>query len=153
MTIISTIAYTLLGYTTLMHNLNATQWSYVFLVLTRRNEQCKRYWQQTINNPHMGSIWGRQDPGGPHVGPINFAIWELLSARNLTSSTAVNQVEHRYNLAVTYYTPYFRQLYWVILIKFTVLWCTVYWYVFYQFCTSWIICWQMVQESFNCQAW
>ena len=21
-------------------------------------------------------IWGRQDPGGPHVGPVNFAIWE-----------------------------------------------------------------------------
>ena len=24
----------------------------------------------------MGSIWGRQDPGGHHVGPINFAIWD-----------------------------------------------------------------------------
>ena len=23
----------------------------------------------------MGPIWGRQDPGEPHVGPINFAIW------------------------------------------------------------------------------
>ena len=23
----------------------------------------------------MGSIWGRQDPGGPHVGPMNFAFW------------------------------------------------------------------------------
>ena len=21
-------------------------------------------------------IWGRQDPGGPHVGPMNFAIWD-----------------------------------------------------------------------------
>ena len=26
----------------------------------------------------MGSIWGRQDPGGPYVGSMNFAIWELL---------------------------------------------------------------------------
>ena len=26
----------------------------------------------------MGPIWGRQDPGGPHAGPINFAIWALL---------------------------------------------------------------------------
>ena len=25
--------------------------------------------------PTWGSIWGRQDPGGPHVGPMNFAIW------------------------------------------------------------------------------
>ena len=23
----------------------------------------------------MGPIWGRQDPGGPHVGPMNFALW------------------------------------------------------------------------------
>ena len=23
----------------------------------------------------MGPICGRQDPGGPHVGPMNFAIW------------------------------------------------------------------------------
>ena len=24
---------------------------------------------------NMGSIWGRQNPGGPQVGPMNFAIW------------------------------------------------------------------------------
>ena len=23
---------------------------------------------------HLGPIWGREDPGGPHVGPMNFAI-------------------------------------------------------------------------------
>ena len=23
----------------------------------------------------MGLIWGRQDPSGPHVDPINFPIW------------------------------------------------------------------------------
>ena len=23
----------------------------------------------------MGPIWGRDDTGGPHVGPMNFAIW------------------------------------------------------------------------------
>ena len=27
----------------------------------------------------MGPIWGRQDPGGPHVGPMNFALWEATS--------------------------------------------------------------------------
>ena len=26
----------------------------------------------------MGPIWGRQDPGGPRVGPMNFAIWDPL---------------------------------------------------------------------------
>ena len=28
-----------------------------------------------VHGANMGPIWGRQDPGGPHVGPINFAIW------------------------------------------------------------------------------
>ena len=23
---------------------------------------------------NMGSIWGRQDPGGPHVDPMDFAM-------------------------------------------------------------------------------
>ena len=27
---------------------------------------------------NMGPIWGRQDPGGPHVGPMNFAIWDYM---------------------------------------------------------------------------
>ena len=27
---------------------------------------------------NMGPIWGRQDPGGPHVGPINFAIQDAI---------------------------------------------------------------------------
>ena len=26
----------------------------------------------------MGPIWGRKGPGGPHVGPMNFAIWVWL---------------------------------------------------------------------------
>ena len=30
----------------------------------------------------MGPTWGppghRQDPGGPHVGPMNFAIWDVM---------------------------------------------------------------------------
>ena len=26
---------------------------------------------------NVGPIWGRQDPGGPQVGPMNFAIWDI----------------------------------------------------------------------------
>ena len=29
-----------------------------------------------VHGTSMGPIWGRQNPGGPHVGPINFAILE-----------------------------------------------------------------------------
>ena len=29
-----------------------------------------------INGANMGLIWGRQDLGGPRVGPMNLAIWD-----------------------------------------------------------------------------
>ena len=28
-----------------------------------------------VHGANMGPIWARQDPGGPHVGPMNFVIW------------------------------------------------------------------------------
>ena len=31
-----------------------------------------------VHGANMGSIWGRQDPGGPHVGPMSFAIWGVI---------------------------------------------------------------------------
>ena len=30
-----------------------------------------------IHGANMGPIWDRQGPGGPHVGPMNFAIWDV----------------------------------------------------------------------------
>ena len=48
---------------------------------------CKNWNVTTIlaNNPYskfhganMGPIWGQQDPGGPHDGPMNFVIWECM---------------------------------------------------------------------------
>ena len=32
-----------------------------------------------VRGANMGPIWGRQDPGGPHVGPMNFAIWDIMA--------------------------------------------------------------------------
>ena len=34
-----------------------------------------KYPDSKVHGAHMGPIWGRQDPGGLHVGPMNFAIW------------------------------------------------------------------------------
>ena len=31
-----------------------------------------------VHGANMGPIWGRQVPGGPHVGPMNLAIWGLM---------------------------------------------------------------------------
>ena len=28
-----------------------------------------------VHGANMGPIWGQQDPGGPHVGSMYFAIW------------------------------------------------------------------------------
>ena len=28
-----------------------------------------------VHGANMGPIWGRQDPGGPYVDPMNFVIW------------------------------------------------------------------------------
>ena len=45
-------------------------------------KQTPMAWQPTpdsnIHGAKMGPIWGRQDPGGPHVGLMSFAIWDTL---------------------------------------------------------------------------
>ena len=29
-----------------------------------------------VHGANMGPTWGRQDPGGPHVGPMSLVIWD-----------------------------------------------------------------------------
>ena len=38
-----------------------------------------------VHGANMGPIWGRQDPGGPHVGPMNFAIWAIYLVDSMMS--------------------------------------------------------------------
>ena len=33
------------------------------------------YPDSKVRGANTGPIWGQQDPGGPHVGPMNFVIW------------------------------------------------------------------------------
>ena len=42
--------------------------------------------ESKVHVANMGPIWGRQDPGGPHVGPINFAIWVVRSVQLILSA-------------------------------------------------------------------
>ena len=35
-----------------------------------------------VHGANMGPFWGRQDPGGPHVGPMNLAIWDAMQRNN-----------------------------------------------------------------------
>ena len=38
-----------------------------------------------VPGANMGPIWGRQGPSGPHVGPMNFAIWVYGTADSIAS--------------------------------------------------------------------
>ena len=40
----------------------------------------------------MGSTWGRQDPGGPHVGHMNLAIWAVIPGESWAVPDAFNGV-------------------------------------------------------------
>ena len=31
-----------------------------------------------VHGANMGPTWGRQDPGGPHIGPMNLASWVVM---------------------------------------------------------------------------
>ena len=42
-----------------------------------------KFLDSKVHGANMGPIWGRQDPGGPHVGPMNFAIWVFQLVRVL----------------------------------------------------------------------
>ena len=67
------------------------------------------YPDNKVHGANMGPIWGRQDPGGPHVGPMNFAIWVLhqpsiqclLLKHHSTLSFAVKRSTH-YSLSCTW---------------------------------------------------
>ena len=46
-----------------------------FLSISYVNKHMQPLSDSKVHGANMGPIWGRQDPGGPHVGPMNFAIW------------------------------------------------------------------------------
>ena len=50
----------------------------------------------------MGPSWGRQDPSGPHVGPMNFAIWDCMIAVFQNSTSAWLTITNAYILELTW---------------------------------------------------
>ena len=50
----------------------------------------KNYPDSKVHGASMGPIWGRQDPDGPHVGPMNFAIW----VGNISQGTAYVRIRN-----------------------------------------------------------
>ena len=54
-----------------------TRWLFHRIWSNRRitPELEKNHPDSKVHGANMGPIWGRQDPGGPHVGPMDFVIW------------------------------------------------------------------------------
>ena len=51
-----------------------------------------------VHGANMGPIWGRQVPDGPHVGPMNFVIWDVTFIPDL--EIALNAVYMSYWLPI-----------------------------------------------------
>ena len=62
---------------------------------------------------HGDNIGGRQDPGGPHVGPMNFAIWVCTVLSHWPRSRSVIEKMHRplKHAIVSYQYVYWGWLY------------------------------------------
>ena len=52
------------------------------VIMVRVNPIGRHPWYSKVHGANMGPIWGRQEPGGLHVGPMNFAIWDLKRKRS-----------------------------------------------------------------------
>ena len=52
------------------------------------------YPDSNVHGANMGPIWGQQDPDGPNVGTMNFAIWVdcLHAASDHKFGTMITQV-------------------------------------------------------------
>ena len=68
----------------------------------------------------MGPIWGRRDPDGPHVGPMNFAIWDgfrwIIQKPLIRSITRIYTTDHWFIVLISFHAtnppaPFPKRLY------------------------------------------
>ena len=82
-----------------------------------------------VHGANLGPIWGRQEPGGPHVGSINIAIWESTRiffeyqwteiSLLLHLNAFLPQMQHCYKLSILFIT-YICHFYHLCLTAYTV---------------------------------
>ena len=82
-----TAKHQLLKWWTMIHSL--VNWLFVFVISTLWTklvwtimrllsfgpDEHRKHPDSKVHRANMGPIWGQPDPAGPHVGPMNFAIW------------------------------------------------------------------------------
>ena len=55
----------------------------------------KPFPDSNVHWANMGPTWGRQDPGGPHVGHVNLAIWvDMVRASFRHNSFMITSILH-----------------------------------------------------------
>ena len=69
----------------LLQFINLLGYGYNWPIFYKKQPSAKRVERIRRTIPHskfhganMGIIWGRQDPVGPHVCPVNFGIWDTM---------------------------------------------------------------------------
>ena len=98
-----------------------------------------------VHRVNIGPIWGRQDPGGPQVGPMNFIIWDVsLWHSDMRWNICPNRLIHIYLLMCEYHSKYYdygkinSEMNWsVLVISWQNIWlydCSKIWHVSQQYC-------------------
>ena len=62
---------------------------------------------------NMEPIWGRQDPGGAHVGPLNFAIWDAYRSLHRLPRPQANVISQLLSLFCIIYSSQCTIHFWL----------------------------------------
>ena len=57
-------------------------------IKTSMNSLVQRVTDSKVHGANMEPTWGRQEPGGPHIGHMNFAIWGGLGCQAIAWTSA-----------------------------------------------------------------
>ena len=90
-----------------IHNFHGLEYP----VLVAMQNENGIYPDSKVHGANMGPIWGRQDPGGPRVGHMNFVIWVLL------------YIWAQYRFVCHLYPTHVHSLLAYVKLKETVQWC------------------------------
>ena len=70
-----------------------------------------------VYGANMGPTWGRQDPGGAHVGPMKLAIWEEFDIIHISNTwlkygTCINATARGTIMGISFYCIFQLPLFW-----------------------------------------
>ena len=86
--LLSFLSFSVTGFpewaTIIVGGLVAMFYTAVVSIYILRPENYTKIYILKVHGANMGPTWGRQDPGWPHVDPMNFAIWVVSSGDGMS---------------------------------------------------------------------